>query len=140
MPMETDSTETEPGSSDLPGPGVGDPGSSGLPGPGVAEPGSSDLAPGDRDKAPGPQMETIEETRRDLTPLEVQEYCRKVFTFKEVEVARFKSWKERRKFQRQEGKRRMELVGFLYRKYPIPIVILCTLLFLYDGSWVAGDI
>ena len=99
MPMETDSAETEPGSS-------------GVPGPGVSEPGRTDVrAPGDG--APGPQMETIEETRRDLTPLEVQEYCRKVFTFKEVEVARFKSWKERRKFHRQEGKRRMELVGFL---------------------------
>ena len=63
---------------------------------------------------PPADMQTIEEKRRDLTPEELQEYCKKVFSFKEVEVQRFKSWKERRTFHRQEHRRRMEQVGFIF--------------------------
>jgi len=59
---------------------------------------------------PRAQISTIEETLKqsELTPEEVTNYCKKVFKFKELEVAKFKTWKERRAYFKQSHKKKVE--------------------------------
>jgi len=59
---------------------------------------------------PRAQIETIEETLRktELSPEEVTKYCEKIFVFKELEVAKFKTWKERRAYYKQSQKKKLE--------------------------------
>eukprot|EP00092_Neocalanus_flemingeri_P008216 GFUD01008858.1.p1 GENE.GFUD01008858.1~~GFUD01008858.1.p1 ORF type:complete len:1253 (+),score=362.81 GFUD01008858.1:122-3880(+) len=59
---------------------------------------------------PRAQIETIEETLRktELCPEEVTKYCEKIFVFKELEVAKFKTWKERRAYYKQSQKKKLE--------------------------------
>ena len=59
-----------------------------------------------------PIVECIEEKKKDLSPPEVLEYCQKLFDFKEVEVVKFRSWKERRNFYKKEHQRKAEQVNF----------------------------
>ena len=60
---------------------------------------------------PPAQLETIGDRKQELTAKEFQDYCRRVFRFTDVEVNKFKSWKDRRAFHRQEQKRRLQQVG-----------------------------
>ena len=57
---------------------------------------------------PKVQIESIEETMKDteLTPEQLTNYCKKVFVFKELEVAKFKTWKERRAYFKQSQKKK----------------------------------
>ena len=57
---------------------------------------------------PKVQIESIEETMKDteLTPDQLTNYCKKVFVFKELEVAKFKTWKERRAYFKQTQKKK----------------------------------
>ena len=57
---------------------------------------------------PKAQIESIEETMKDteLTPEQLTEYCKNVFVFKELEVAKFKTWKERRAYLKQSQKKK----------------------------------
>ena len=57
---------------------------------------------------PKVQIESIEETMKDteLTPDQLTNYCKKVFVFKELEVAKFKTWKERRAYFKQSQKKK----------------------------------
>jgi microprocessor complex subunit DGCR8 len=59
---------------------------------------------------PKVQIESIEETMKDteLTPDQLTNYCKKVFVFKELEVAKFKTWKERRAYFKQSQKKKIE--------------------------------
>jgi len=59
---------------------------------------------------PRAQIETIEETlkKTELCPEEVTKYCEKIFVFKELEVAKFKTWKERRAYYKQSQKKKLE--------------------------------
>ena len=59
---------------------------------------------------PKAQIETIEETlkKTELSPEEVTKYCEKIFVFKELEVAKFKTWKERRAYYKQSQKKKLE--------------------------------
>jgi len=59
---------------------------------------------------PKAQIETIEETlkKTELCPEEVTKYCEKIFVFKELEVAKFKTWKERRAYYKQSQKKKLE--------------------------------
>merc|ERR1711981_1236478 len=63
-------------------------------------PSSSSLTGGQTDGSitnvfPKVQIESIEETMKDteLTPDQLTNYCKKLFVFKELEVAKFKTWK-----------------------------------------------
>lgn len=64
----------------------------------------------DENVFPKAKIETIEETMKktELSPTEVTKYCEKVFVFKELEVAKFKTWKERRAYYKQTQKTRLE--------------------------------
>ena len=42
----------------------------------------------------------------ELTPEQLTEYCKNVFVFKELEVAKFKTWKERRAYLKQSQKKK----------------------------------
>ena len=57
---------------------------------------------------PKAQIESIEETMKDteMTPEQVTDYCKNVFVFKELEVAKFKTWKERRAYFKQSQKKK----------------------------------
>ena len=57
---------------------------------------------------PKAQIETIEESlkKSELSPQEVTKYCKKIFVFKELEVAKFKTWKERRAYFKQSHKKK----------------------------------
>ena len=57
---------------------------------------------------PKAQIESIEETMKDteMTPEQVTEYCKNVFVFKELEVAKFKTWKERKAYDKQSQKKK----------------------------------
>jgi len=59
---------------------------------------------------PRAQIETIEETMKkcELTPEEITNYCKKIFVFKELEVAKFKTWKERRAYYKQSQKKKID--------------------------------
>jgi hypothetical protein len=59
---------------------------------------------------PKAQIETIEESMKksELTPEEVTNYCKKIFVFKELEVAKFKTWKERRAYYKQSQKKKID--------------------------------
>ena len=64
---------------------------------------------------PRAQIETIEETLRktELCPEEVTKYCEKIFVFKELEVAKFKTWKERRAYYKQSQKKKYSNTFFM---------------------------
>lgn len=81
-------------------------GTSAPPGPISAE----SAQPIDTNVFPRAQIETIEETRKitELSPEEVTKYCEKLFVFKELEVAKFKTWKERRAYYKQSHKKKLE--------------------------------
>ncbi|XP_074642163.1 microprocessor complex subunit DGCR8-like isoform X2 [Tubulanus polymorphus] len=51
--------------------------------------------------ASGIKVETAEQRQKEmlLEPLQVRQYCQKLFHFKTVTVQRFKTWKDRRKYQ-----------------------------------------
>ena len=57
---------------------------------------------------PKAQISTIEESLKEseLSPEEVTKYCKKIFVFKELEVAKFKTWKERRAYFKQSHKKK----------------------------------
>ena len=57
---------------------------------------------------PKAQIESIEETMKntELTPEQLTEYCKNIFVFKELEVAKFKTWKERRAYLKQSQKKK----------------------------------
>ena len=59
---------------------------------------------------PRAQIDTIEETMKksELTPEEITSYCKKIFVFKELEVAKFKTWKERRAYYKQSQKKKID--------------------------------
>ena len=59
---------------------------------------------------PRAHIETIEETMKksELTPEEITNYCKKIFVFKELEVAKFKTWKERRAYYKQSQKKKID--------------------------------
>ena len=59
---------------------------------------------------PKAQIETIEESMKksELTPEEITNYCKKIFVFKELEVAKFKTWKERRAYYKQSQKKKID--------------------------------
>lgn len=53
---------------------------------------------------PDPKIQTAEECiqSQSLTPTQLNEYCQKLFKFKELKIMRFKSWAERRKFSKSQ--------------------------------------
>lgn len=62
----------------------------------------------DKNQFPKAQIATIEESMKqsELTPAEVTKYCKKVFVFKELEIAKFRTWKERRAYLKQSHKKK----------------------------------
>ena len=71
---------------------------------------STDAAAEGSNVFPRAQIETIEETMKksELTPEEITNYCKKIFVFKELEVAKFKTWKERRAYYKQSQKKKID--------------------------------
>ena len=65
-------------------------------------------ATNDANNFPKAEISTIEESMKqsELTPADVTNYCKKIFVFKELEVAKFKSWKERRAYFKQSHKKK----------------------------------
>jgi len=58
---------------------------------------------------PKAKIETIEDNLREtsLSAEDVHKYCSKLFVFKELEVTKFKSWKDRRSYTKEQNKMRL---------------------------------
>ena len=59
---------------------------------------------------PKAQISSVEESLKEseLKPEEVTKYCKKLFKFKELEVTKFKTWKERRAYLKQSTRKKIE--------------------------------
>nr|CAD7259814.1 unnamed protein product [Timema shepardi] len=57
---------------------------------------------------PSARIETAQENQaqQSLDANSVQEYCRRLFRFKDIEVLRFRSWSDRRRFTKQKKQQR----------------------------------
>nr|CAD7397799.1 unnamed protein product [Timema poppensis] len=73
---------------------------------GAVENGASDCA--NSPVLPSARIETAQENQaqQSLDANSVQEYCRRLFRFKDIEVLRFRSWSDRRRFTKQKKQQR----------------------------------
>nr|CAD7199040.1 unnamed protein product [Timema douglasi] len=73
---------------------------------GAAEKGAPDCA--NSPVLPSARIETAQENQaqQSLDANSVQEYCRRLFRFKDIEVLRFRSWSDRRRFTKQKKQQR----------------------------------
>lgn len=53
---------------------------------------------------PNARIETAKENiqAHNLSPYQVQQYCEKLFQFRNIKVMRFKSWSQRRQFHKKK--------------------------------------
>lgn len=53
---------------------------------------------------PNAKIETVKENiaLQNLSPEQLREYCQSLFKFKTIQVMRFKSWSERRRFTKKK--------------------------------------
>lgn len=55
------------------------------------------------EQRPDPKIQTAENCiqSQNVAPLQLNDYCKKLFKFKQVKIMKFKSWSERRRFAKK---------------------------------------